>query len=94
MLRRQSAGTGERFPVETGIRGEAAELVWRAARMTAATAADDTSRSSCARGLSPRFNAPMTDVVMPDECQSIPITAPSAWNQNGSLRRDSNADVP
>src|SRR6185437_14459402 len=40
-LRRQSAGTGERFPVETGIRGEAAELIWRAARMTAATSTDE-----------------------------------------------------
>ncbi len=28
---------------------------------------------------------------MPDECQSMPITEPSAWNQNGSLRRDSSA---
>ena len=36
----------------------------------------------------------MTDVVIPDECQSIPITAPSAWNQNGSLSRVSNSDRP
>ena len=26
-------------------------------------------------------------VVMPDECQSIPMTAPSDWNQNGCARR-------
>ena len=50
--------------------------------------------SSCARGLSPRLSAPITDVVMPDECQSMPITEPSAWNQNGSLRRERSADVP
>ena len=25
----------------------------------------------------------MTLVVMPDECQSMPITAPKDWNQNG-----------
>src|SRR6478609_2354936 len=31
----------------------------------------------------PRFKAPMTLVVMPDECQSIPITAPKDWNQKG-----------
>jgi hypothetical protein len=31
---------------------------------------------------------------MPDECQSIPITLPSAWNQNGSLSRLRSADDP
>jgi hypothetical protein len=33
----------------------------------------------------------MTLVVMPDECQSIPITAPKDWNQKGlaSLRNSS-----
>lgn len=36
----------------------------------------------------------MTDVVMPDECQSIPITVPSAWNQNGSLNRARNSERP
>jgi len=25
----------------------------------------------------------MTLVVMPDECQSMPMTAPNDWNQNG-----------
>jgi hypothetical protein len=29
----------------------------------------------------------MTLVVMPDECQSIPITAPNDWNQNGCESR-------
>ena len=32
-------------------------------------------RARAARGLSPRLSAPITDVVMPDECQSMPITA-------------------
>src|SRR5260370_23384595 len=50
--------------------------------------------SSSARGPRPRFNAPITDVVMPEECQSIPMTDPSAWNQKGSLRRERKADVP
>ena len=36
----------------------------------------------------------MTDVVMPEECQSIPITAPNAWNQKGSLSRERKAEVP
>lgn len=43
--------------------------------------------SSWARGPNPRFSAPMTEVVMPDECQSMPMTAPKAWNQSGSDRR-------
>jgi hypothetical protein len=34
-------------------------------------------------GCNPRLRAPMTLVVMPDECQSMPMTAPKAWNQNG-----------
>jgi hypothetical protein len=25
----------------------------------------------------------MTDVVMPEECRSMPITLPRAWNQKG-----------
>lgn len=29
------------------------------------------------------FRAPITLVVMPDECQSMPIPAPNDWNQNG-----------
>jgi len=36
----------------------------------------------------------MTDVVIPEECQSIPITVPKAWNQNGSLSRYRNAGLP
>jgi hypothetical protein len=32
--------------------------------------------SSLRNGVSPRLRAPMTLVVMPDECQSIPMTAP------------------
>ena len=39
--------------------------------------------SSFSSGVSPRFSAPMTLVVMPEECQSMPITAPNDWNQNG-----------
>ena len=30
-----------------------------------------------------RLRAPITLVVMPDECQSMPMTAPNDWNQNG-----------
>jgi len=31
------------------------------------------------------FKAPITEVVMPEECQSIPSTQPRDWNQAGSL---------
>jgi hypothetical protein len=37
----------------------------------------ERSFSSCCNGPRPRLRAPMTLVVMPDECQSIPITAPN-----------------
>jgi hypothetical protein len=53
----------------------------------AAAAAAHIDAKSCALGLSAFFNAPITVVVMPEECQSMPITEPSAWNQNGSLKR-------
>ena len=39
--------------------------------------------SSPESGARPRFSAPSTLVVMPEECQSIPITAPNDWNQKG-----------
>ena len=46
------------------------------------------------RGFNVFFNAPITDVVIPDECQSMPSTQPNAWNQNGSLIRCSTASLP
>ena len=50
--------------------------------------------SSASRGASPRLSAPSTLVVMPDECQSIPITAPNDWNQNGCASRRRNSSRP
>jgi|SRR5271166_1163520 len=50
--------------------------------------------SSPDRGVSPRFRAPMTLVVTPEECQSIPITAPNDWNQNGCANRRSSSSRP
>ncbi len=32
--------------------------------------------------------------VMPEECQSIPITAPNAWNQKGWASRRSSSSRP
>ena len=46
------------------------------------------------KGVRPRFNAPMTLVVIPEECQSIPITAPNDWNQNGCANRRSISSRP
>ncbi len=45
--------------------------------MPAASAADVQAEFD-ARGLRPRFSAPTTDVVMPEECQSMPMTDPRA----------------
>jgi hypothetical protein len=50
--------------------------------------------SSPDSGASPRLSAPKTLVVMPDECQSIPITAPKDWNQKGCARRRNNSSRP
>jgi hypothetical protein len=36
----------------------------------------------------------MTLVVIPEECQSIPVTAPKDWNQNGWARRRNNSSRP
>jgi len=39
--------------------------------------------SSPPSGAGQRFSAPITLVVIPAECQSIPITEPNRWNQRG-----------
>ena len=38
------------------------------------------------QGVRPRFSAPITLAVMPEECQSIPITEPNDWNQEACAR--------
>ena len=45
-------------------------------------------------GLIARFSAPITLVVMPDECQSMPMTAPKLWNQKGWASRSRKARRP
>jgi len=50
-----------------------AELAGVLRRVTSASAADVDPQFIGAR-VESRFNAPITDVVIPDECQSIPIT--------------------
>src|SRR6202040_3377484 len=52
--------------------------------------------SSRSNGVSPRFNAPMTLVVIPEECQSMPMTAPNdcAADRRDLLRRWLREPVP
>ena len=83
----------ERGAVEADSVADGDKLVRGLARMRAASAAD-MRPSSPASGLSPRFKAPMTEVVTPDECQSMPMTAPNDWNQNGWASRRRNSSRP
>ena len=62
--------------------------------MLAAAAADMDAEFVLQAVASPRFSAPMTLVVMPDECQSMPMTAPNDWNQNGCDSRRRNSSRP
>ena len=62
--------------------------------MLAASAADVDAELASQAASSPRFSAPMTLVVMPEECQSMPITAPNDWNQNGCASRRSSSSRP
>jgi hypothetical protein len=50
--------------------------------------------SSPPSGVRPRFSAPMTLVVIPEECQSMPMTAPNDWNQKGWERRRRSSSRP
>lgn len=52
------------------------------------------SPNSPASGFRPRFNAPMTLVVMPEECQSMPMIVPNDWNQKGCASRRSSSSRP
>ena len=83
-LRNEPARLRKRCAVEAYPFSYRAELVRSLPRMPAAPAAD----------ASPRLRAPMTLVVMPEECQSIPITAPNAWNQKGWARRRRSSSRP
>ena len=89
----EAARVGERGAVEADAVADRDELVRRLARMRAAAAADMEAEFAGQR-IEPRFKAPMTLVVMPDECQSMPITAPNDWNQNGWASRRSNSSRP
>ena len=89
----QPAGLRQRRAVEADALADRHQFLRRLARMLAAAAADMEAELA-GSGASPRFSAPMTLVVMPEECQSIPITAPNDWNQNGCASRRSNSSRP
>ena len=90
----EAAGLRERGAVEADPLADRDELL----RGLAANAGRGRRRRGCrarARAASrPRFSAPMTLVVMPEECQSMPMTAPKDWNQNGCASRRSNSSRP
>ena len=75
-LGHQPADIGERGAVEADPLADRREFGWRLARLLAAPAADMDSELARQR-LSPRLSAPITLVVMPEECQSMPMTAPN-----------------
>lgn len=66
------AGSHQGITMKAGLHAEAAKLVRRATRMST-TAATDHQPGSSNLGFSPLLRAPITGVVIPDECQSMPI---------------------
>src|SRR5881227_2028340 len=82
----EPAGARQRLSIDAGPFSELHQLGRRATRVTAAAAADGQADLTLAPGEAPLERA-STLVVIPLECQSIPITHPSAWNQNGCARR-------
>ena len=79
----EAAGAHQRGRVQPDALADRGQLVGRAARMRGRGRRRRAGPARARRGASPRFSAPITLVVIPDECQSIPITAPNDWNQNG-----------
>jgi hypothetical protein len=73
----------QRKPVEADPGADPLQLCRRLPRMAASPAADMQAELAGERRR-PRFSAPITLVVMPEECQSMPITAPKDWNQKGA----------
>ena len=84
----------ERRAVEADAFADRDQLVRRLPRMLAAPAADMDPELARRAAPSPRLSAPITLVVMPEECQSMPMTAPNDWNQNGWASRRSSSSRP
>ncbi len=73
----QAARARQFFGVQTALVPEISQLLGSSNRVSAAAPTDSDSQPEN-RGLIPRFEAPITDEVMPEECQSIPMTQPNA----------------
>ena len=89
----QPARLGQRRAVEAGAIADRDQLVRRLARMAAAPAADMQAELLCTRR-EPALQRADHAVVMPEECQSMPITAPNDWNQKGWASRRRNSSRP
>ncbi len=70
-LARTSAGASSPMASPSAVSSSGVRREWRP------RPPHTCSPSSPATGASPRLSAPTTLVVMPDECQSIPMTAPN-----------------
>ena len=70
------------------------QLLRRLPRVLAAAAADMNAELAAQAARARASARRCTLVVMPDECQSIPITAPNDWNQNGCASRRKNSSRP
>ena len=82
--RGQAAGAHERVAVEpAALARSARSSLRRLARVACRVRRRCRCRARRARGFSPRFSAPITDVVMPEECQSMPITAAEGLEPEG-----------
>ncbi len=93
-LRHQPARRGQGRAVKSDAIADRHELAGRLPRVLAAPAADVNAELVLQRRepALQRLDPPL--VVMPEECQSIPITAPKDWNQKGCASRRSSSSRP
>lgn len=82
-LRDQPARIGQCHAVEPYSPSDLEQLRRRLAESASPVHRRRKMPSSPLSGARPRFSAPITLVVIPEECQSMPITAPNDWNQKG-----------
>ena len=75
-LGHQPACARQAISIDTRADAERQELIRCFAGMLAASAADMEPKLIVHRS-KPAFESPMTLVVIPDECQSMPMTAPN-----------------
>jgi hypothetical protein len=72
----EPARAGESRAVEPDFASKSKQFIGRLTRMFTASAADMEAKF-CGLRTKPRLRAPITLVVIPEECQSIPMTAPN-----------------